>query len=160
MNYKILKQHLCLDIIQREREFGNKIVFTNGCFDILHAGHVECLAQAKSFGDFLVVGLNSDASVRRLKGDNRPIQSENNRAIVLAGLSSVDAVVIFKQDTPQELIELIAPDVLVKGGEWSGQVIAGYDFVRSYGGQVKFVKMRDGLSTTKIEEKIRGFNSV
>lgn len=131
----------------------DSVVFTNGCFDILHVGHVRYLQQAKSLGKFLVVGVNSDASVQRLKGPTRPIQNENDRAEILAALASVDFVVIFDQETPEELIRAIRPGVLVKGGDWKPESIVGGSFVLSYGGQVKSLQFVEGKSTTKIIEK-------
>lgn len=130
-----------------------KIVFTNGCFDLLHVGHVRYLAEAQKLGDFLVVGVNSDDSVKRLKGPTRPIQNQNDRAEILKALKSVDETVIFVEDTPQNLIEQIKPDILVKGGDWSVDQIVGGRFVQSYGGQVCSLTFIDGKSTTKIIEK-------
>lgn len=130
-----------------------KIVFTNGCFDLLHVGHVRYLQEAKAQGDLLVVGVNSDASVKRLKGPTRPIQNENDRAEILAALSAVDYVVIFTDDTPATLIESVRPHVLVKGGDWKPEQIVGGTFVLSYGGEVKSLQFVDGRSTTKIIEK-------
>jgi D-beta-D-heptose 7-phosphate kinase/D-beta-D-heptose 1-phosphate adenosyltransferase len=126
------------------------IVFTNGCFDILHCGHVLYLEQAKACGDVLVLGLNSDASVQRLKGKDRPINKQDDRAIVLAGLQAVDFVVIFDEDTPYNLIANIMPDVLVKGGDWSIADIVGSDIVLASGGIVKSLGFTDGKSTTNI----------
>jgi len=137
-------------------ETHKKIVFTNGCFDILHAGHVLYLQAAKELGDILIVGLNSDSSVKRLKGDSRPINNEHDRAIVLAGLASVDYVVIFEEDTPYELIKKIQPDVLVKGGDWAVEYIVGHDIVQKKGGMVKSLLFVDGKSTTDIIKKISG----
>ena len=131
----------------------NSIVFTNGCFDLLHVGHVRYLQQAKALGKLLMVGVNSDASVRRLKGPTRPVQSEGDRAEILAALSSVDYVIIFDQDTPEELIHLVRPAVLVKGGDWKPEAIVGGPFVLSYGGQVRSLQFVDGKSTTQIIEK-------
>jgi len=131
-----------------------KIVFTNGCFDILHVGHLRYLQDAKALGDFLIVGLNSDASVRALKGDQRPIQSEEDRAEMLLGLSCVDATVIFGDETPIELIKKVRPDVLVKGGDWKVDQIVGSDFVMSYGGEVKSLPFHQGRSTSNIVNKI------
>ncbi len=128
-----------------------KIVFTNGCFDILHSGHVKYLQKAKSFGDILILGLNSDASVKRLKGESRPINSIEDRAVVLAGLASVDFVVEFDEDTPYELIKLVKPDVLVKGGDYEGKKVVGSDIAK----ETKLVEFVDGKSTTKIIEKAR-----
>ncbi len=130
------------------------IVFTNGCFDILHCGHVLYLEQAKTCGDVLVLGLNSDASVQRLKGMDRPINNQDDRAIVLAALQSVDFVVIFDEDTPYNLINTIVPDVLVKGGDWGIEDIVGADIVLAHGGVVKSLGFTDGKSTTKIISNI------
>ncbi len=135
-----------------------KIVFTNGCFDILHGGHVAYLNEAKSLGDLLVVGLNSDASVKRLKGETRPINNEQERKFVLENLKAVDLVEIFNEDTPLELIKLIKPNLLVKGGDWAINQIVGSDFVLENGGQVKSLKFVDGLSTTGTIEKILNNN--
>lgn len=132
-----------------------RVVFTNGCFDILHEGHLRYLADARSQGDFLIVGLNSDDSVRRLKGPERPVNSQQSRALLLAGLMPVDLVVVFEEDTPRELIELIRPDILVKGGDWVVDQIVGADFVLSYGGIVKSLPFHPGFSTTDVVERIR-----
>lgn len=135
---------------------GLKVVFTNGCFDLLHAGHVEYLARARALGDCLVVGLNSDASVRRLnKGPERPLNSELARGQVLAGLASVDYVTVFDQDTPYELIKRLGPDILVKGGDWQVADIVGSDIVQAKGGHVLSIEFKDGFSTTSIVEKIK-----
>ena len=131
-----------------------KIVFTNGCFDVLHFGHVHYLLQAKELGDILVVGLNSDDSVRRLKGPTRPINGEKERAFVLAALSCVDYVVVFEEDTPKELIETVRPDVLVKGGDYALDQIVGADFVTRNGGIVTTLPFVEGFSSTRIIEKL------
>jgi D-beta-D-heptose 7-phosphate kinase/D-beta-D-heptose 1-phosphate adenosyltransferase len=133
---------------------GKCIVFTNGCFDILHYGHVRYLERAKEKGDILIVGLNSDASVKRIKGKARPIVNQRDRAYVLGGLASVDYIVIFNQDTPLEIIRAIKPGVLVKGADWSTREIVGADFVSSYGGRVLTVRLAKGRSTTTIIKKI------
>jgi len=146
--------------IKRLKLENKKIVFTNGCFDILHAGHVSYLLKAKSLGDTLVVGLNSDGSVKKIKGKSRPIVSQKNRAILLAALEAVDLVVIFDELTPLKLIKAIRPDVLVKGGDWKKESIIGSDFVKSYGGKVKSLAYIKGLSTRNIISKIRGLCSV
>lgn len=130
-----------------------KIVFTNGCFDLLHVGHIRYLKEAKSKGDILVVGVNADASVKRLKGPTRPVQNENDRAEILAALGAVDFVAIFTEDTPENLIKTIRPSVLVKGGDWKPDQIVGSSFVHSYGGQVMSLQFVDGKSTTKLIEK-------
>jgi rfaE bifunctional protein nucleotidyltransferase chain/domain len=135
---------------------GDRIVFTNGCFDILHRGHVEYLQEAAAMGDRLVIGLNSDSSVKRQnKGPERPLNDEQSRAKVLAALRLVDAVVIFDQDTPLELIQAVGPDVLVKGGDWSEDRIVGADLVKARGGEVRSLKLVEGFSTTSLVEKIR-----
>ena len=130
--------------------FAREIAFTNGCFDILHRGHVEYLKTARSFGDALILGLNSDASVRKLKGPSRPINNQFDRAIVLSALESVDFVVIFDEETPYELIKLIKPDILVKGGDYEGKEVVGSDVAK----EVKLVTFVDGKSTTTIINKI------
>jgi D-beta-D-heptose 7-phosphate kinase/D-beta-D-heptose 1-phosphate adenosyltransferase len=131
------------------------IVFTNGCFDVLHRGHVELLREAKGFGDILVVGLNGDASVRRLKGRGRPLVGEKDRAFVIAALEAVDRVVIFGEDTPFEAIRALEPDVLVKGAEYGREEIVGAGFVEERGGRVERVPMRKGFSTTSLIKKVR-----
>lgn len=136
---------------------GEKIVFTNGCFDILHFGHIHYLAEASDLGDRLVIGLNSAASVKRLKGKHRPINDEATRQHLLAALEFVDAVVVFEEDTPLELIKVILPDVIVKGGDWKPEQIVGSDIVLKNGGEVKSLTFKEGYSTTSIEEKIRNY---
>lgn len=136
--------------LQQWRDQGFRIVFTNGCFDLLHRGHVEYLSKAADMGDVLVVGLNTDASVRRLKGPTRPINKEDDRALLLSALSFVDAVVLFGEDTPYELIREVRPDVLVKGADYRREEIVGYEFVTSYGGRVETIPFVDGYSTTKL----------
>ncbi|MBD3799852.1 MAG: D-glycero-beta-D-manno-heptose-7-phosphate kinase [Campylobacterales bacterium] len=138
-------------IVNRCRAGGKRIVFTNGCFDILHVGHVKYLQAAKSFGDVLIVGLNSDASVRALKGPSRPVNGENDRAYILAALESVDYVVKFSDDTPYELIKMLRPDVLVKGGDYEGKAVVGTEFA----GELKLVDFVEGKSTTKTIAKIQ-----
>ena len=132
-----------------------KTVFTNGCFDILHIGHVHYLNEAKSLGDKLVVGLNSDSSVKRLKGDERPINHELDRKFVLENLKAVDEVIIFDDDTPIELIKKINPDILGKGGDWPIEKIVGHEHVLANGGLVKSLSFKDGYSTTSTLEKIK-----
>lgn len=134
---------------------GKKVVFTNGCFDILHVGHVTYLQQAKAEGQILVVGLNSDESVKRLKGETRPIQCEEDRAKILAALGCVDYVTIFSEDTPKDLIESVKPDVLVKGGDWPVDKIVGADFVQANGGRVKTLTFVNGKSSSSIIERVR-----
>jgi len=134
----------------------NTIVFTNGVFDLLHRGHVTYLAQAADLGDVLVLGINSDASAKKLnKGTTRPLQDEQSRALIAASLHHITAVVIFDEETPAELIKLVKPDVLVKGGDWKPEQIVGYDTVKAYGGQVLSINFVPGFSTTAIEQKIK-----
>ena len=144
-----LKKHL-----QNLRQ-GKRLVFTNGCFDILHVGHVRYLQEAKGLGDILVVALNSDASVRKLKGEERPLQTEKDRAEILAGLGAVDFTVIFDEETPIEVIKALEPDVLVKGGDWAIDQIVGSDLVLASGGEVKSLQFVDGRSTTNVVEKMK-----
>ena len=132
-----------------------KVVFTNGCFDLLHIGHVRYLAEARAQGDILVVGLNSDSSVKRLKGEERPLQSEADRAEILASLVSVDFTTLFFEDTPENLIHKIRPDILVKGGDWPIDKIVGAQFVQSYGGDVRSLQFVHGRSTTLLVEKMK-----
>jgi rfaE bifunctional protein nucleotidyltransferase chain/domain len=140
--------------VEDMREFGLTIVFTNGVFDILHRGHVEYLNEAKALGDILIVGLNSDKSVKRIKGKDRPVNKEKDRAFVLANLMAVDAVAIFEEDTPYELIKEILPNILVKGGDWKPKNIVGSDIVLATKGKVLSLKYVDNYSTTKIIKKI------
>ncbi len=144
------------DIVAGWRRRGFRVGFTNGCFDLLHPGHVSLLSQARVMCDRLVVGLNSDASVRRLKGPSRPVQPEVARATVLASLSNVDLVVIFEEDTPETLIERLRPDILIKGGDYTADTIAGASFVQSYGGRIEIIDLVPGFSTTKTVEKLSG----
>ena len=130
------------------------IVFTNGCFDIVHAGHVDYMEKAKSLGDVLVVGVNSDASVKRIKGEKRPIIDINNRLRLLQGLSVIDYLCVFEEDTPLELIKNVTPDILVKGEDWKDKGVVGEDFVRTYGGKVELIKLLPGISTSIIIDKI------
>lgn len=140
-------------LVRRLKRRGTKIVFTNGVFDILHRGHVEYLAAAKSLGDVLVVGLNTDASVRRLKGAGRPLQKMRDRAIILLALESVDYVIPFGDDTPKRLIETVAPDVLVKGADYKIKDIVGAEFVLSHGGRVHRIRLTSGRSSSKIIDR-------
>jgi len=151
---KILDAHKLQQELMRWRKFSKKIAFTNGCFDILHAGHIHSLMQAASFADVLIVGLNSDASTKRLKGENRPVNNEQNRALLLASLVMVDAVVLFDEDTPYELITSVMPDVLVKGGDYTVDTIVGAKEVIENGGTVEIIPLVEGLSTTNLLQKI------
>lgn len=132
-----------------------KIVFTNGCFDVIHSGHVHYLTEAKKLGDILIIGLNTDDSVRRLKGNNRPINNQSDRAIVLDALKPVDLVVFFDEDTPLELIKIINPDVLVKGADYKIEDIVGADFVQQNGGEVTTIKFVEGKSSTSIINRLK-----
>ncbi|MBL7135363.1 MAG: D-glycero-beta-D-manno-heptose 1-phosphate adenylyltransferase [Candidatus Marinimicrobia bacterium] len=133
---------------------GKKVVFTNGCFDILHVGHIELLGKAKSFGDVLIVALNSDDSVKHLKGNERPINSVKDRTRVLSAVESVDFIVIFNEDTPYELLREVRPDILVKGGDYSLNEIVGRNIVESYGGKVEVIPLLKGKSTTDVINRI------
>lgn len=135
-----------------------RIVFTNGCFDILHRGHVAYLNEARKQGDLLFLGLNSDASVRRLKGDDRPINSEADRKFLLENLKAVDFVEIFDEQTPLSLIEAVNPDILVKGGDWAIEEIVGHEYVLGNGGEVKSLNFVNGFSTTDLISKVQGKN--
>ncbi|MFB6317694.1 D-glycero-beta-D-manno-heptose 1-phosphate adenylyltransferase [Saccharicrinis sp. FJH54] len=134
---------------------GLKVVFSNGCFDLVHKGHVDYLARARNLGDRLVLGLNSDASVSRLKGEGRPVVDEKSRAFLLAGFGFIDLVVIFDEDTPYELIKLLQPDILVKGKDYRPEDIAGYDVVMDKGGDVITVDLVEGFSTTTLIDRIK-----
>jgi D-beta-D-heptose 7-phosphate kinase/D-beta-D-heptose 1-phosphate adenosyltransferase len=151
---QILSSSKLAATLKKLKKSGHRIVFTNGCFDILHVGHVRYLAQARALGDLLVVGLNTNVSVRRLKGPNRPVNDEKSRALVLGALRSVDFVTFFGEPTPLELIKALVPDVLVKGGDWKKKDIVGSDFVESRGGSVRSLKFVDGFSTTRTIEKL------
>lgn len=141
-----------LEKIQKLRQ-GKKIVFTNGCFDLLHVGHIRYLQAAKALGHILVVALNTDSSVKKLKGPTRPVQAENDRAEILAALGCVDFTLLFGEETPERIIHLIKPDVLAKGGDWKVEQIVGAPFVQSYGGQVYSLAFIEGKSTTRLIEK-------
>ncbi|MCU0360183.1 MAG: D-glycero-beta-D-manno-heptose 1-phosphate adenylyltransferase [Bacteroidia bacterium] len=162
MFHALLKQKLqtkeaVLKTVFELQQRGKKIVFTNGCFDILHPGHVDYLCQARDSGDYMVLGLNTDASVKKLnKAPNRPVNDENSRALVLAGLACIDAIVLFDEETPYELIKFLQPDVLVKGDDYKAEQIAGYDVVMAKGGLVKTIPFLKGYSTTALINKIKG----
>lgn len=153
-SHKVLNWQEAVKQIKKWQATGAKVVFTNGCFDILHAGHVTYLQAAKSLGTHLCIGLNSDASVRRLKGEKRPICDENDRALLLAALEVVDMVVLFNEDTPEQLIAALLPNVLVKGADWAVEQIAGGATVLLHGGEVLTVPLLDGRSTSGIIERI------
>jgi rfaE bifunctional protein nucleotidyltransferase chain/domain len=152
---KILSLAECVETVNVRKNLGQRIVFTNGCFDILHAGHVEYLQEARKQGDFLVVGMNSDHSIRSIKGEQRPINKELQRARVLAALGCVDAVVVFGEDTPLNLITALLPQVLVKGADWPEEAIVGAQEVKAKGGQVVRIAFATETSTTGIIQKIR-----
>lgn len=151
---KIKELEDLVTICDKLRAESRSIVFTNGCFDIVHSGHAKYLEEAASLGDVLIVGLNSDASVKRLKGDSRPINNQDDRAVVLAAMASVSYVVIFTQDTPYELIKALSPDILVKGGDWKEEQIVGSDLVLARGGSVKSLSFVPGRSSTAIINSI------
>ena len=144
-----------IEIINRIKVERKKIVFTNGCFDLLHVGHIRYLAQAKKLGDFLIIGLNSDSSVKELKGKDRPINSFDDRATLLSAIESVDLVIMFEEQTPENLIKDIVPDILVKGGDYNIEDIVGYQTVMQNGGQVKTLSFYDGYSSTNYINKIK-----
>lgn len=155
INSKIFYKLLDFEKLLNYYRFKNqKIVFTNGCFDLLHLGHIEYLSQAADLGNCLIIGLNSDESVKKLKGSNRPINNLTARASILASLSFVSAVVVFDEDTPEQLIKFIRPHFLVKGSDYSIDKIAGAEYVLSYGGKVETIALSEGYSTTGIEIKI------
>lgn len=155
MNSKVLTLEEVILRFGREKRNAKRIVFTNGCFDLLHPGHIHGFEQARALGDVLIVGLNSDSSVRQLKGASRPIIPERERAEILAALGSVDAVVIFDQPTPRQVIARLLPDVLVKGGDWPGDQIVGREEVEAAGGRVVSIPLVPGYSTSAILQKIR-----
>ncbi len=152
---KLYNRHELQRQLKRWNLLGNKIVFTNGVFDILHPGHIKILSDAAALGDILIVGLNSDASVKRLKGESRPVNDEASRALLLTALVMVDAVVLFEEDTPIELIKMVLPDVLVKGGDYTVETIVGAKEVIANNGQVKIIPLEEGFSTTGIINKMR-----
>ena len=156
---KIVDKQALLEARGKMKQAGKQLVFTNGCFDLIHAGHVRYLAQARALGDVLVVALNSDRSVRALKGEGRPILSEQERAEVIAALEAVDYVIVFDEETPRELIAALLPDVLVKGGDWPLDQIVGRDEVEAAGGKVLSLPYVEGSSTTEIIERIKSLPS-
>jgi rfaE bifunctional protein nucleotidyltransferase chain/domain len=152
---KVVSQDQALKELKAGREKNKKIVFTNGCFDIIHPGHIDYLSQARDLGDILVLGLNTDQSVRRLnKGSNRPINDERTRAYVLAGLASVDLIVFFDEETPYNLIKLLQPNVLVKGNDYEVEKIIGFDILKENGGEVITIPFLEGYSTSSLIKKI------
>ncbi|MDP9338307.1 MAG: D-glycero-beta-D-manno-heptose 1-phosphate adenylyltransferase [Acidobacteriota bacterium] len=157
---RILSLLEAASLYDRKHRGGQRLVFTNGCFDLLHPGHIQTLEASRALGDALIVGLNSDASVRQLKGEGRPILPENERAELLAALDCVDAVVIYNEPTPRETIAALLPDVLVKGGDWPGDQIIGREEVESAGGQVLSIPVIPSYSTTAILQSIRNLPAV
>lgn len=152
---KILTPETLVHEIERLRFFSKKIVFTNGCFDILHLGHIDYLTKAADLGDILIVAINTDASVSKLKGPSRPINHEEQRSMLVAALQMVDRVILFNENTPYELIKTIQPDVLVKGADYKLEQIVGYDIVKAKKGEVVTIEFLDGYSTSAIEQKIK-----
>lgn len=151
---KILQPEALPEKLAYWRFKGQKIVFTNGCFDLVHQGHIDYLSKARDLGDILIIGLNTDNSVRRLKGSHRPINDEKSRALILASFLFVDAVILFDEDTPYELIKKVQPDILVKGSDYKAEDIVGYDIVTAKGGKVETLDFLPGFSTSGIEKKI------
>ena len=154
---KILPLDKGINKINEWKKNGHKVVFTNGCFDILHLGHLDYLEKSRNLGDRLVIGLNTDGSVRQLKGPNRPINSELSRARMLAALAFVDLVITFDEETPLELIKKVKPDILIKGKDYSIENIVGAEFVLGNGGEVKTIEILEGYSTTEIINKIKKY---
>jgi rfaE bifunctional protein nucleotidyltransferase chain/domain len=155
---KILTPGQLPELLAKWRQQRLRLVFTNGCFDLLHLGHVDYLEKARQLGDKLIVGLNTDASVRRLKGPSRPLQDEMSRSRIMASLLFVDAVVLFDEDTPYELIRQVVPDILVKGDDYTVESIVGHDLVLQSGGDVKTISLVKGYSTSGIIDRIKGLN--
>jgi len=155
LNNKIYSLKQLENKVNTWKQTGEEVVFTNGCFDIIHRGHIEVLAQTADLGDKLILGLNSDSSITKLKGKNRPIIDEQSRAILLASLSFVDAVVLFSEDTPIKLISTLKPDILAKGGDYEIETIVGNEIVQNNGGEVILVPFLDGFSSTTIIDKIK-----
>lgn len=155
LQHKIVDRAALAHLCAGWRVRSQTIVFTNGCFDILHQGHIKLLANAAEQGNNVILGLNTDASVKRLKGESRPVNDEQSRALVMAAQLFVDAVCLFEEDTPLELIKIIKPDVIVKGGDYTPETVVGNDFVKSYGGKVVIIPTIQGFSTTGIIEKMK-----
>jgi rfaE bifunctional protein nucleotidyltransferase chain/domain len=143
-----------INTIKKIKSNSKTISFTNGCFDIIHRGHIEYLAQASSLANIFIIGLNTDQSVNKLKGENRPIQDQESRAVILAALEFVDYVIFFNEDTPYELIKIVEPNFLIKGSDYKPEEIVGYDILKQYGGEVKTIDFVKGYSTSKIIDKI------
>ncbi len=152
---KLFSLKKLLEILRTEKKKGKKIVFTNGCFDIIHIGHIRYLKKAKALGDLLVLGLNTDSSVKILKGKARPIMSEKERAEILGSFEMIDYIVLFNDETPIKLISKIKPDILVKGADYKGKEVVGTDVVKRFGGKVKLIKFEKGKSTSALIKKIK-----
>ncbi len=152
---KIVNKSEALQRVAKWQNEGNEIVFTNGCFDIVHLGHIDYLEKARNLGDKLIVGLNTDASVKRLKGEKRPVVNEEARTRMMASFQFIDLVVLFDEDTPLEIIEILSPDILVKGNDYTVSTIVGADFVLDHGGKVETIELVKGYSTSLIIEKIK-----
>ncbi|MDA3907155.1 MAG: D-glycero-beta-D-manno-heptose 1-phosphate adenylyltransferase [Bacteroidales bacterium] len=152
---KIQSQESLDALLSRWKNQNKKIVFTNGCFDILHRGHIEYLSKAADLGDVLFIGVNTDSSVRKLKGNNRPLQDENSRLLILGALEFVDALILFDEDTPYDLIKMVQPHILVKGSDYKPEDIVGYDIVKARGGEIKTIDFLQGYSTSDIEQRIK-----
>ncbi len=159
LNQKILNEDSLNRMLAYWQFKDKKVVFSNGCFDIIHQGHIDYLSKAADLGDILIIGVNTDASVHRLKGETRPINDEYSRALILSSLSFVAAVVLFDEDTPYELIKKIQPDILVKGDDYKAESIVGYDIVTQKGGEVITIPLVAGFSTSGIEKKIVALNT-
>jgi rfaE bifunctional protein nucleotidyltransferase chain/domain len=155
INSKIYNLDALTNQVEQWKLASNKVVFTNGCFDIIHRGHIELLARTADLGDKLVIGLNSDQSIQKLKEEGRPVIDEQSRAILLAALSFVDAIVLFSEDTPLKLISALLPDLLAKGGDYEIETIVGHEIVQQNGGKVKLIPFLDGFSSTTIIDKIK-----
>ena len=155
LNSKVYNLDALTNQVEQWKMAGKKVVFTNGCFDIIHRGHIEVLARTADLGEKLIIGLNSDQSIQKLKGKDRPVIDEQSRAILLAALSFVDAIVLFSEDTPLKLISALLPDVLAKGGDYEIETIVGHEIVQKNGGKVKLVPFVDGFSSTTIIDKIK-----
>lgn len=152
---KIQTEESLNDLLSQWEEQNKKIVFTNGCFDILHRGHIEYLSKAADLGDVLFIGVNTDASVSKLKGESRPLQDEYSRLMILGALEFVDALILFDEETPLELIRKVQPHILVKGADYKPEDIIGYDIVKARGGEIKTIEFLPGYSTSAIEQKIK-----
>jgi len=152
---KVIKVSKLAYLVKTLKKKKKKIVFTNGCFDLIHPGHIKLLSSAKKQGEVLILGLNSDSSIRKIKGEKRPILKEKGRIEILSAITYIDYIVVFKEETPFKLIKIIKPDVLVKGGDWEEKDIVGADLVKKQGGKVVRIRLKKGYSTTTLIEKIK-----